>query len=522
MKKILIGILLLGQVSVFAYGPTGHEIVGGIADKLLANTPAAEKIYALTDGITLERASTMPDEIKAWDRSGVDDANAFPNYRNHPKIDNQLREFWRANPPTQDRSSANPSHHWFHYTDVPVHNVHRYSDGTTGRSEWDIVHIIRYCIEVLRGEVPEENARKITKPVAVILLVHFVADIHEPLHVGAQYFSPAGQPVDPDKGQAGLEDEGGNTLRLRLSRGTSEQMAKRDLKLHGFWDQDAVMANLPPVPAGLSRKERFQFIEPAKQKIIDRFVKEQPKNWRAPAGVALKNYGEYWADNIMPAAREAHERLQFVNMHETTYHERTVIAGDAREKNMPDGVGYADWSAKIVISELHQAGWRLADLLSQAVGSTSASAAVPSPPPSQTKAPPTSIPTPQETDVATAATTAAASPSNATSPASAAGAASPNRQSNASETPVRLGPRTSEFGVYPANYKEIVTAWMKKNSLDASRIDWQAEPKPAEMPNDTGRRVSGYLVIFNTPDRAGMKTRSVLIRDGAIVSNSGF
>jgi hypothetical protein len=43
------------------------------------------------------------------------------------------------------------------------------------------------------------------------------------------------------------------------------------------------------------------------------------------------------------------------------------------------------------------------------------------------------------------------------------------------------------------------------------------------MPNASGQRFAGYLVIFNTPDRAaGMKTRSVLIRDGAIVSNSGF
>ena len=42
------------------------------------------------------------------------------------------------------------------------------------------------------------------------------------------------------------------------------------------------------------------------------------------------------------------------------------------------------------------------------------------------------------------------------------------------------------------------------------------------MPNASGQRFSGYLVIFNTPDRTGMKTRSVLIRDGVIVSNNGF
>ena len=47
------------------------------------------------------------------------------------------------------------------------------------------------------------------------------------------------------------------------------------------------------------------------------------------------------------------------------------MAGDAREKNTPDHVGYADWTTKVVLDELHKAGWRLADLLTQAVTSTS-------------------------------------------------------------------------------------------------------------------------------------------------------
>src|SRR2546423_7041565 len=80
----------------------------------------------------------------------------------------------------------------------------------------------------------------------------------------------------------------------------------------------------------------------------------------------------------------------------------------------------------------------------------------------------------------------------------------------------------SDFGAYPENYKEIVTAWLKANRLDASRIEWQGDPRPAELPMAGGRRLSGYLVIFNMPDRAAAKTRSVLIRDGAIVNNIGF
>ncbi len=489
MKHIIVfALTLLLVVSrCLGYGQTGHEIVGGIADQLLAHTPAGEKISALIDGITLEKAAFMPDEIKAWDKSGVDDLNAFPHYSNHAKIDKQLRDFWRSNPPTQDSRSPVPSHHWFHYTDVPALNVHKYSDGTTGRTQWDIVHMISYCVQVLRGDVPENNPRKITKPVAVILLAHYVGDIHQPLHVGAEYFNHTGQAVDPDKGQSGVEDEGGNTLMLRLFHGTSEEMGKRGLKLHGFWDNDSVMANLPSLPADLSREERFKLIEPAKQKIIDRFAKEQPRNWRAPASVALKNYAEFWADDILPLAREAHERLQFINVHETVDQEKTVMAGDAREKNMPDQLGYADWSAKIVADELHKAGWRLADLLTQAVTSTSTASA----------APVVSQSLPLEPSIAPAA-----APVSSAAPAKASPA--------------------SDFGEYPANYKEIVGAWMQANRLDASRIEWQGDPKPSELAAGNGRRLSGYLVIFNTPDRVGSKTRSVLIRDGAVVNNSGF
>src|ERR1700732_1867387 len=154
MKKSIL--VSLGAIVVFvctslAYGPTGHEIVGGIADKLLANTPMAARVNALIDGMTLEKAAVIPDEIK----NAADDSSGFPRYSDHPKIDNQLRDFWRANQPTHDLNSAVPSHHWFHYTDVPVLNAAKYSDDKTGRSQWDIVHMINYCIAVLQGETLE-------------------------------------------------------------------------------------------------------------------------------------------------------------------------------------------------------------------------------------------------------------------------------------------------------------------------------------------------------------------------------
>src|SRR5206468_2149604 len=121
--------------------------------------------------------------------------------------------------------------------------------------------------------------------------------------------------------------------------------------------------------------------------------KDQPENWQTPPSVALKNYGEFWADEILPIAREAHERLQFIKVHETLDQGRKVMAGYAREKNAPDRVGYADWSAKIVREELHKAGWRLADLLQQALTTGSTNAPAPPIPAEPRSAQPTS-PTP--------------------------------------------------------------------------------------------------------------------------------
>src|ERR1700751_5809397 len=96
-----------------AYGPLGHEIVGAIADERLAGTPTAAKIAVLLDGLSLEKASIIADQIKGWDKNGVDDSRAF-HYSVHRNIDAQLRTFWQANQPTHDMNSAAPSHHWFH------------------------------------------------------------------------------------------------------------------------------------------------------------------------------------------------------------------------------------------------------------------------------------------------------------------------------------------------------------------------------------------------------------------------
>src|SRR6058998_2279382 len=362
-RGVLIAFAVLAlRASTLAYGPLGHEIVGAIADERLANTATAAKIRALLDGATLEKAAVIADEIKGWDKKGVDDPKSF-HFSAHWKLDRQLRDFWRANQPTHDMNSAAPSHHWFHYTDVPVVPPQAYHEGTAGRSKWDIVHMIPYCVQVLQGRVPEQNERKITKAVALLLLAHLLADIHQPLHVGAEYFDEQGQVTDPEKNRSALGDEGGNTFTLELSDEPPRRRGIHKKKLHGFWDYDAVNALFPQLPGPLRTGDMQTLIEPDKKELIRELATHEPDNWRLPPNVPVDSYAEIWADEILPIAREAYARLQFIDVHPQQEEDRILAAGEAVEKPAADHGVYRGWATNVVRDELHKAGWRLADLL---------------------------------------------------------------------------------------------------------------------------------------------------------------
>jgi hypothetical protein len=363
-RAFFLALLITLQFSIAAqaYGPLGHEIVDAIADERLANTATAAKINALLDGLTLEKAAVIADEIKGWDKKGVDDPRSF-HYSAHRNIDRQLRDFWRANPPTPGPNSGAPSHHWFHYTDVPVVPAQRYRDGNAGRSKWDVVHMIPFCIEVLQGRVPEQNERKITKPVALILLAHYVADIHQPLHVGAEYFDQQGRVVDPDKDKSALGDEGGNTFTLELRDEPPRRRGIHKKKLHSFWDNDAVNALFLQGPGTLRKAELQALIEPHKRELVHEMATREPNNWQMSRNASVDSYAETWADEILPIAREAYARLEFTNVHPQQEEERIVAAGEAVEKAAADRDLYRVWTTNVVRDELHKAGWRLADLL---------------------------------------------------------------------------------------------------------------------------------------------------------------
>jgi hypothetical protein len=346
MKKFTVLLLTvwLSVGSAYAYGPRGHHLVGAIADRRLAkNKAVANMVSQLLDGLTLEQAATLPDEIKGWDRCGKKKKIKGPGnpVNASERINAELRAFLNAN-----LCSSEPSHHEFHFTDVPVFGDEKYADGEIGRSEFDIVHLIPFCIRVLKGQEPQPNERAITKSVAVILLVHYLGDIHQPLHVGAEYFDASGNPFEPTTSNKGFADQGGNKLTLFTLR--KGKLVEAGI-FHSYWDGQTVDNAFGSASTKASASQLAS-------------NKNEPANWRLTGGV--ETWAEQLANEIMPLAREAHERLVFRNVRIKSG-DKDIIDGRAEERKKSGGSFYAVWAAATVKNEIHKAGWRLAALLEE-------------------------------------------------------------------------------------------------------------------------------------------------------------
>jgi len=260
LKAVALAVALLLSIPTgYCYGPAGHELVGAIADARLdrenGDTNTSATVARLLDGLTLAEAAKLPDSIKTWDSKP---RAKLPALKGHDEIDRQLRDFFQANKGPRDGENGEALHHIFHYTDVPI-EAKSYSSGTKGRNSQDLVHMISYCSRVLGGQEPEANDRKITKAIALILLAHYLGDIHQPLHVGSEYFDENSlKPVNGDLVDDALPDAGGNTLKVRLP-GISR--SKRP-KFHGFWDNQAVKAAKESLAEEILRNSFQQQLEP--------------------------------------------------------------------------------------------------------------------------------------------------------------------------------------------------------------------------------------------------------------------
>ncbi|MEL6812994.1 MAG: S1/P1 nuclease [Bacteroidota bacterium] len=166
LPLLLFGLLII-VVSAKAtedWGPTGHRATGEIAQMYLSKK-ATRAISELLEGASLALVSTYGDEIKSDEK-----------YRSYGP---------------------------WHYVNFPFDKTYE----THPKSEkGDLPTAIQTCISVLKN--PEKSKEE--KAFYLKLLVHFIGDLHQPLHVGM------------------AKDKGGNDFQVRwFDDGTN---------LHSVWD----------------------------------------------------------------------------------------------------------------------------------------------------------------------------------------------------------------------------------------------------------------------------------------------
>jgi len=171
--KLIYTLLLLIICSSFnssapRWGATGHRVIGEIAESHLKSS-SKRKIKKLLNGKSLAFVSTFGDEIKS---------------------DRRYREFYT-----------------WHFINMPLDATYETSEK---HPDGDLVTGINFCKNI----ITDKNSSDEDKVFYLKLLVHFIGDLHQPMHIGLK------------------EDKGGNDFKL--------QWFYKDSNLHRVWDSEMI------------------------------------------------------------------------------------------------------------------------------------------------------------------------------------------------------------------------------------------------------------------------------------------
>src|SRR5262249_41032184 len=145
-------------------------------------------------------------------------------------------------------------------------------------------------------------------------------DIHQPLHVGAAYFGPNARIVNPNRTPSAKGDVGGNAVSFH------------ETNLHSYWDTLAVRNAM--TAAGVTTPHAF----------ADKLVQQPPAGWKS--GPFISSWAMQWANEVLPIAAEAHDKLTF----RKAPHGWTAHCGNL--------AAYDHWASEQVTTELNRAGFR--------------------------------------------------------------------------------------------------------------------------------------------------------------------
>lgn len=198
-------------LKAFAWGPEGHRAIARVAMEELekVNPAAASHVKEILGGESVEDASVWPDEV----RTGRTHSGALAKTQEG-----------------KDFNAAHPDNAMWHFVDLPL-GVKSYAQDKRFQGEHDVVQMVGICARVLEGK-----SDFLTKKQALRCLIHFVADMHQPLHVGSGYFKfgtdgKAELVIDPDEAL----EEG-----VSKDNGANKLMQDKKLNFHRYVDENLV------------------------------------------------------------------------------------------------------------------------------------------------------------------------------------------------------------------------------------------------------------------------------------------
>jgi hypothetical protein len=306
LAQCAMGALLACQGTAWAWGHPGHQLVGSLADELLVGSHAARHVKAILGPQvkSLQTAAVWPDCVKEVDRlsSGVFHYKDNGPYHSpacvpfetpleRKRMEAYAQRNW-TNCSSEDGKPPTQCHKQFHYTDVAVQHS-TYDRAWAGTSHEDVVAAIQAAIGVLQNGPPAAAPFSIKdKKEALLMLAHFVGDLHQPLHVGAAYLQDDGSLVNPDDPATPLSDDmqtrGGNKLEIGQSN------------LHSDWDEIPTNITLNGLKTGPGQKRRQALMAAARALDVPGPTAGEPLQWPVA-----------WASDTVLSSHAAFQGLRF-------------------------------------------------------------------------------------------------------------------------------------------------------------------------------------------------------------------
>lgn len=247
MRRFSAVVLLWGSVSAYGWGPEGHSLVARLAASHLTPAATARVAEILGPGVTMQSIASWADQTR------------------------------------REREATGP----WHYIDIPIDKSHREMARDCPKGDCVVAKIADF-----RKVLVDPAATPVARKEALMFLIHFIGDMHQPLHCSDN------------------KDKGGNDVKL--------DFFGRDYNLHSVWDS-GLLGRLAPEDTLFA--EYSQDLTP---KMIKKWTKGTVEDWaeeshrvaqkvvygklpKAPAGgkIAITEEYEKAAD---PVVRERIEK----------------------------------------------------------------------------------------------------------------------------------------------------------------------------------------------------------------------